>query len=30
MVGGIDNRGSYFYLALEWAQTLAEQTITRN
>ena len=25
-VGGIDNRGSHFYLALYWAQALAEQT----
>ncbi len=25
-VGGIDNRGSHFYLALYWAQELAEQT----
>jgi isocitrate dehydrogenase len=24
-VGGIDNRGSHFYLALYWAQALAEQ-----
>jgi isocitrate dehydrogenase len=24
-VGGIDNRGSHFYLALYWAQELAEQ-----
>jgi isocitrate dehydrogenase len=26
-VGGIDNRGSHFYLALFWAQELAEQTV---
>jgi isocitrate dehydrogenase len=25
-VGGIDNRGSHFYLALYWAQELAEQS----
>ena len=25
-VGGIDNRGSHFYLALYWAQELAAQT----
>jgi isocitrate dehydrogenase len=25
-VGGIDNRGSHYYLALYWAQALAEQT----
>ena len=25
-VGGIDNRGSHFYLALYWAQELAGQT----
>jgi isocitrate dehydrogenase len=25
-VGGIDNRGSHFYLAMYWAQALAEQT----
>jgi isocitrate dehydrogenase len=25
-IGGIDNRGSHFYLALYWAQALAEQT----
>jgi isocitrate dehydrogenase len=25
-VGGIDNRGSHFYLALYWAQELSEQT----
>jgi isocitrate dehydrogenase len=25
-VGEIDNRGSHFYLALYWAQTLAQQT----
>jgi isocitrate dehydrogenase len=25
-VGGIDNRGSHFFLALYWAQALAEQT----
>jgi len=25
-VGGIDNRGSHFYLTLYWAQALAEQT----
>ena len=25
-LGGIDNRGSHFYLALYWAQALAEQT----
>ncbi|HEY4484779.1 MAG TPA: NADP-dependent isocitrate dehydrogenase, partial [Nitrospiria bacterium] len=25
-VGEIDNRGSHFYLALYWAQSLAEQT----
>lgn len=25
-VGGIDNRGSHFYLALYWAQNLAKQT----
>jgi isocitrate dehydrogenase len=28
-VGGIDNRGSHFYLALYWAQELAEQTDDR-
>jgi isocitrate dehydrogenase len=26
MLGGIDNRGSHFYLALYWAQELASQT----
>ena len=25
-IGGIDNRGSHFYLALYWAQELAKQT----
>ncbi|WP_268606947.1 NADP-dependent isocitrate dehydrogenase, partial [Escherichia coli] len=25
-VGGLDNRGSHFYLATYWAQALAEQT----
>ncbi|CAM5740263.1 Isocitrate dehydrogenase [NADP] OS=Streptomyces microflavus OX=1919 GN=Smic_69020 PE=3 SV=1 [Streptomyces microflavus] len=25
-LGGIDNRGSHFYLALDWAQELAQQT----
>jgi isocitrate dehydrogenase len=25
-VGGIDNRGSHFYLAMYWAQALADQT----
>jgi isocitrate dehydrogenase len=25
-VGGLDNRGSHFYLALYWAQALAEQS----
>lgn len=25
-VGGIDNRGSHFYLAMYWAESLAEQT----
>jgi isocitrate dehydrogenase len=25
-VGGIDNRGSHFYLSLYWAQELAKQT----
>jgi isocitrate dehydrogenase len=25
-VGGIDNRGSHFYLAMYWARTLADQT----
>ena len=28
-LGGIDNRGSHFYLALYWAQELAEQTDDR-
>jgi isocitrate dehydrogenase len=28
-LGGIDNRGSHFYLALYWAQELAEQTVDR-
>ncbi len=28
-LGGIDNRGSHFYLALYWAQELAEQTEDR-
>ena len=28
-VGEIDNRGSHFYLALYWAQALAEQTEER-
>jgi isocitrate dehydrogenase len=28
-VGQIDNRGSHFYLALYWAQALADQTIDR-
>jgi isocitrate dehydrogenase len=27
-LGGIDNRGSHFYLALYWAQALAAQTKT--
>jgi isocitrate dehydrogenase len=26
-LGGIDNRGSHFYLALYWAQELAKQTV---
>ena len=26
-LGGIDNRGSHFYLALYWAQELAAQTL---
>src|SRR5207247_1786114 len=26
-LGGIDNRGSHFYLALYWAQELAAQTV---
>ncbi len=26
-LGGIDNRGSHFYLAMYWAQALAEQTV---
>ena len=25
-IGGIDNRGSHFYLAMYWAQELAKQT----
>jgi isocitrate dehydrogenase len=25
-VGGIDNRGSHFYLAMYWARALADQT----
>ncbi len=29
MVGGLDNRGSHFYLAMYWAQALAEQTDDR-
>ncbi|MCI1277926.1 MAG: NADP-dependent isocitrate dehydrogenase [Nitrospira sp.] len=29
-VGEIDNRGSHFYLALYWAQALAQQTQDRN
>jgi isocitrate dehydrogenase len=29
-VGEIDNRGSHFYLALYWAQALAEQTQDKN
>jgi isocitrate dehydrogenase len=29
-VGEIDNRGSHFYLAMYWAQTLAEQTEDKN
>ncbi len=29
-VGEIDNRGSHFYLALYWAQALAEQTDEKN
>ena len=29
-VGEIDNRGSHFYLALYWAQALAEQTEDKN
>src|SRR5262245_3504745 len=29
-VGEIDNRGSHFYLALYWAQALAQQTDDRN
>jgi isocitrate dehydrogenase len=29
-VGEIDNRGSHFYLALYWAQTLAEQTADKD
>ncbi len=28
-VGGIDNRGSHFYLAMYWAQALAEQTVDK-
>ncbi|MFY2834728.1 NADP-dependent isocitrate dehydrogenase [Achromobacter xylosoxidans] len=28
-VGGLDNRGSHFYLAMYWAQALAEQTEDR-
>jgi isocitrate dehydrogenase len=28
-VGGLDNRGSHFYLGLYWAQALAEQTDDR-
>lgn len=28
-VGGLDNRGSHFYLAMYWAQALAEQTHDR-
>ncbi|MEO5629195.1 MAG: NADP-dependent isocitrate dehydrogenase [Thermomonas sp.] len=26
-LGGIDNRGSHFYLAMYWAQAMAEQTV---
>jgi isocitrate dehydrogenase len=26
-IGGIDNRGSHFYIALYWAQALAEQNL---
>ena len=29
-MGEIDNRGSHFYLALYWAQALAEQTEDKN
>jgi isocitrate dehydrogenase len=29
-VGELDNRGSHFYLALYWAQALAEQTDDKN
>lgn len=29
-LGGIDNRGSHFYLALFWAEALAEQTDSAN
>jgi isocitrate dehydrogenase len=29
-VGGLDNRGSHFYLALYWAQALAAQTEDKN
>jgi isocitrate dehydrogenase len=29
-VGEIDNRGSHFYLALYWAQALAQQTQDKN
>ncbi|MEE8613144.1 MAG: NADP-dependent isocitrate dehydrogenase, partial [Nitrospirales bacterium] len=29
-VGEIDNRGSHFYLAMYWAQALAEQTEDKN
>jgi isocitrate dehydrogenase len=25
-IGGLDNRGSHFYIALYWAQAMAEQT----
>jgi isocitrate dehydrogenase len=25
-IGGIDNRGSHFYLAMYWAEALANQT----
>jgi isocitrate dehydrogenase len=28
-IGGLDNRGSHFYLALYWASALAEQTLDR-
>jgi isocitrate dehydrogenase len=29
-VGGIDNRGSHFYLAMYWARALADQTKSRD